>query len=162
MAALHISLFGGFAARLASGELLPLKGRKTQALVAYLALKAGQSCSREELVGLLWGDRGEQQARSSLRQSLSELRKALGSGDNSPLIAARDAISLAAKAVRVDVKEFERLIDDGTPTALEQAAELYRGDLLDGIGVHDAAFENWLRDERRRLNECACEARHKI
>ncbi len=87
MAVLHINLLGGFEARLASGAALSLKGRKTQALVAYLALSPGQPRSREELVGLLWGDRGEEQARSSLRQSLSELRKALGEADHSPLIA---------------------------------------------------------------------------
>ncbi|MCZ6863615.1 MAG: BTAD domain-containing putative transcriptional regulator [Alphaproteobacteria bacterium] len=158
MAALHISLFGGFEARLGSGEVLPLKGRKTQALVGYLALTPGKRHTRDELVALLWSDRGERQARSSLRQSLSELRKALGDGDDSPLIAGRDAVSLDADAVDVDVAEFEHLIDDGTPTALERAVELYRGDLLDGIGVHDPAFEDWLRDERGRLQERACEA----
>ncbi len=158
MAALHISLLGGFEARLGSGEALPLKGRKTQALVAYLALTPGEQHTRDELVALLWSDRGEQQARSSLRQSLSELRKALGDTDDSPLIAGRDAISLDADAVDVDVTEFERLIEDGTPTALERAVELYRGDLLDGIGVHDPAFEDWLRDERQHLQERACEA----
>ncbi len=162
MAALHISLFGGFEARLGSGEALALKGRKTQALVAYLALAHGQPRTRDDLVALLWSDRGEQQARSSLRQSLSEFRKALGKTDGSPLIAERDTVSLDAGAVEVDVAEFERLIDDGTPTTLERAAELYRGDLLDGIGVHDAAFEDWLRDERRRLSERACEALSKL
>jgi TolB-like protein len=162
VAALHISLFGGFEARLGSGEMLPLKGRKTQALVGYLALTPGKRHTRDELVALLWSDRGERQARSSLRQSLSELRKALGDGDDSPLIAGRDAVSLDADAVDVDVAEFEHLIDDGTPRALERAVELYRGDLLDGIGVHDPAFEDWLRDERQRLHECACEALSKL
>jgi TolB-like protein len=142
--------------------LLQLKGRKTQALLAYLALSPAQPRSREELVGLLWGDRGEEQARSSLRQSLSELRKALGDPDNSLLVTGRDTVSLNAEAVDVDVSEFDRLIDDGTPKALERAAEIYRGDLLDGIGVNDPAFEDWLRNERQRLNERACEAFSKL
>jgi TolB-like protein len=162
LATLHISLLGGFEARLRSGEVLALKGRKTQALVAYLALAPGEQRTRDELVALLWGDRGEQQARSSLRQSLSELRKALGDAGDSLLVAERDAVSLDADAIDVDVTEFERLIDDGTPAALERAAELYRGDLLDGIGVHNPAFEDWLRDARRRLSERACEALSKL
>jgi TolB-like protein len=162
LAALHISLLGGFEARLASGEALALKGRKTQALVAYLALSPGQQRSREELVGLLWGERGEEQSRSSLRQSLSELRKALGEPGESLLTADRDSVSRNAEAVDVDVSAFERLIDEGTPTALEQAAELYRGGLLDGIGVHDPAFEDWLRGDRQRLNERACDAIAKL
>jgi TolB-like protein len=162
VAALHISLLGGFEAHLGSGEVLPLKGRKTQALVAYLALGPGQPRTREELVGLLWGDRGEEQARSSLRQSLSELRKALSDADDTLLIADRDAVSLNSDALDVDVSEFERLIDEGTPVALKKASELYRGDLLDGIGVHDPTFEGWLRDERQRLRERACEALSKL
>jgi TolB-like protein/Tfp pilus assembly protein PilF len=159
---LQIDLLGGFEVRLASGQPLPLKGRKAQALVAYLALAPGEPRTRDELVALLWGDRGEEQARSSLRQSLSELRKALGGDDHSPLTAGRDAVSLSATAIEVDVAEFERLIDDGTPAALQQAAKLYRGDLLDGFSVHDPAFEDWLRDKRQHLNERACDALSKL
>lgn len=110
------------------------------------------------MVGLFWSERGEEQARSSLRQSLSGLRKALGEADGSLLIAGRDTVSLDAEAVEVDASAFERFIDEGTPAALERAAELYRGNLLDGIGVHDPAFENWLRDQRQRFKARACEA----
>jgi TolB-like protein/Flp pilus assembly protein TadD len=41
---------------------------------------------------------------------------------------------------------------------LARAAELYRGDLLDGLAVHDAAFEAWLRIERERLRARASQA----
>ncbi len=158
MASLRITLLGGFDARLASGEAVDLHGRKTQALLAYLALPPGESCSRDKLVALLWSDRGEQQARGSLRQALAELRKALGDAHPPALVAGRDAVSLHAGAVEVDVTEFERLVDEGTPEALERAVELYRGDFLDGIGVHDAAFEEWLRSERERLCDLARDA----
>ncbi len=158
MAAVHISLFGGFEARLGSGEALPLKGRKTQALVAYLALPPGEPRARDKLTALLWSDRGEEQARSSLRQALSELRKALGDADPTPLVAGRDAVSLDADAVEVDVITFERLITEGTQETLEQASMLYQGELLDGLGVDDPAFEEWLRTERQRLHERAREA----
>jgi len=67
VAALKIELFGGFAGRLGNGEALTLKGRKTQALLACLALEPGVAHSRERLTGLLWGGRGEEQARGSLR-----------------------------------------------------------------------------------------------
>ena len=68
MASLRITLFGGFEARLGSGETVSLAGRKAQALLAYLALPPGETHSRDKLVALLWSDRGEQQARGSLRQ----------------------------------------------------------------------------------------------
>ena len=53
---------------------------------------------------------------------------------------------------------FERLAREGTPEALRQIAELYRGDLLEGLGVTRAPFEEWLVGERERLRELALEA----
>lgn len=158
MAALQISLLGGFEARLASGEALPLKGRKTRALLAYLALSPSGRHTRDELATLLWSDRGQSQSRSSLRQSLAELRRALGGANSSLLISERDGIALDKTAVDVDVLRFEHLIDDSSPSGLEQASALYLGELLDGIDIHDPAFEIWLRDERQRLHGRACDA----
>lgn len=57
-------------------EVTP-KGRKTRALLAYLLCEAGTKISKARLAALLWGDRGEAQARSSLRQALLELRLAV-------------------------------------------------------------------------------------
>jgi TolB-like protein/Tfp pilus assembly protein PilF len=158
VAALRIRLLGGFEASYGSDATISLTGRKTQALLAYLALPPGEPRAREKLTALLWSDRGEEQARSSLRQALSELRKALGDADPQPLIAGRDAVSLDADAVDVDAVAFERLIGEATPEALAQAVEIYQGELLDGLGVDDPAFEEWLRAERQRLHERAREA----
>ncbi|MBI2206367.1 MAG: hypothetical protein HYU41_21250 [Candidatus Rokubacteria bacterium] len=33
-----------------------------------------------------------------------------------------------------------------TPEALDEAATLYRGDLLEGLAVSEPRFEEWLRD----------------
>ena len=53
--------------------------------------------------------------------------------------------------MNTDVAAFERLLSVGTPEAVAQATKLYRGDLLDGINISDAAFEDWLIVERQRL-----------
>lgn len=58
-------------------ELTP-RGRKARAILAYLSSRRACRASREELIELLWGDRGEAQARASLRQSLLEIRQACG------------------------------------------------------------------------------------
>ena len=56
----------------ASGEVLNPRGRKARALLAFLVLHPGKAISRERLTGLLWGDRGEEQAeRVSARRSSS-------------------------------------------------------------------------------------------
>ena len=158
MASLNIKLLGGFEAHLVSGEAIPPIGRKAQALLAYLALAPGTPQPREKLTALLWSDRGEAQARSSLRQALSELRKALAGADPPPLETKGEAVALAADAVVVDVEILGRLVDGGEGPSLESAVDLYRGDLLDGFAVPDPAFEDWLRGERQRVRERAREA----
>jgi len=158
MAALDIRLLGGFEARLATGEPLALKGRKAQALLARLALAPGTPCGRESLTALLWSDRGEEQARGSLRQALAELRRSFNDTGLAPLVVGRDTVGLDAKAVAVDVATFERAVSEGTAEALARATELYAGPLLDGFPGIDPAFEEWLREERMRLADLARDA----
>ena len=148
-ARLRLTLLGGFEARVGSRSVdLPL--RKARALLGYLALAPGRAHSREHLAALLWGDRVEAHARNSLRQTLFGLRRAL---PTSPpwLELAADAVSLRAAAVEVDVPAFERLAATGTDEGLAAAVDLYRGDLLAGLSVSDAGFEEWLTRERDRL-----------
>ncbi len=158
MARLQVRLLGGFEARLDSGPELAVKGRKAQALLAYLASPPGLARSRGGLTGLLWSDRAEEQARGSLRQALAELRRALDGISPSPLDAGREAVTLEASAVDSDVADLERLVAEGGPEALARAAELYRGELLEGFGAADPAFEDWLAVERTRLGELARDA----
>ncbi|MGH6928902.1 MAG: AfsR/SARP family transcriptional regulator, partial [Dongiaceae bacterium] len=153
MADLKLTLLGGFEARRATGEVVELPGQKDRALLAYLAIAAGDPHSRERLAGLLWSERGDQQARDSLKQALLRLRRSLGAGDGGVLRADRRSIALDRMAVELDVLSFERLVRDNTVDALAQAASLYRGDLLEGLAVHDPAFEDWLLLERQRLRQ---------
>jgi TolB-like protein/Tfp pilus assembly protein PilF len=155
---LELTLFGGFEVKLAGGQVVDLPGQKDRALLAILALSPGASHSRDKLASLLWSDRGDQQARDSLKHALTRLRQSLRSATPPPIVADRQSVRLDAAAVTIDVAAFERLLGDGTPEALEQAAALYRGDLLDGIGLRDPAFEDWLLVERQRFRHHAEEA----
>ncbi|MDH5558373.1 MAG: winged helix-turn-helix domain-containing protein, partial [Alphaproteobacteria bacterium] len=74
---LDLRLFGGFEARTADGAALSFPTKKAKALLAYLAVHPGKGHSRSSLAGLLWGVSGEEQARASLRQTLSYIRKSL-------------------------------------------------------------------------------------
>jgi TolB-like protein/DNA-binding SARP family transcriptional activator/lipoprotein NlpI len=155
---IQIKLFGRFELRSEAGEEITIPTRKGQALLAMLALAGGEPVPRERLMALLWSDRGEQQARSSLRQTLTEVRKALARVQPPILVAKRDTVQIDPNVVAVDVVAFENLIDENTPSALESAAKLYGGDLLDGVSVHDPAYEDWVRGERQRLHTSACKA----
>ncbi len=62
---------------------MPRLPRKTQALLAFLALEQDRHITREAVAELLWPDRGTKQARHSLRQTLLTLSKAV-SGQSRP------------------------------------------------------------------------------
>jgi len=161
MASLQLVLLGGFQAR-AAGQEIDVPGRKERALLAYLALSAGGARSRDKLAGLLWSDRGDVQARESLKQAVFKLRKSLDGVQPPSLRADREFVILDTQAVTVDVAEFEQLIGEGKSESLAPAITLYRGDLLDGLDLRDAAFEEWLLTERQRLRGLACEAMAKL
>ena len=75
---MRAQVIGSFAvhSRSTGADVTP-RGRKSRALLAYLLSDPGAKTSKIRLSSLLWGDRGEAQARSSLRQVLLELRRAL-------------------------------------------------------------------------------------
>jgi DNA-binding SARP family transcriptional activator len=157
MAVAEFTLFGGFEVKLA-GQVVDLPGQKDRALLAVMALSPGTTHSRDKLASLLWSDRGDQQARDSLKHALTRLRQCLQAATPQPIVADRQSVRFDATAVTVDIATFERLLGEGTPQALEQATALYRGDLLDGIGLRDPAFEDWLLLERQRLRQRVEEA----
>jgi DNA-binding SARP family transcriptional activator len=152
---LELKLLGGFEARVHAGAVLVLPTKKTQALLAYLALPLGQSHPREKLATLLWGDMQDAQARGNLRNALSRIKKALPKAARASLRFDGASVSLDPSVVDVDVARFERLLADGSTDALGQIAALYRGDLLAGLVLAERPFEEWLTAERVRLHELA-------
>jgi DNA-binding SARP family transcriptional activator/tetratricopeptide (TPR) repeat protein len=98
-----------------------------------------------------------EQARANLRKALFVLRKPLSTAASS-LRVEEDAVELDTTALDVDVLAFERLARRADPEALQQAADLYRGDLLASMGLSDTPFEEWLVVERERLRDLALEA----
>ncbi|MGQ0723135.1 MAG: AfsR/SARP family transcriptional regulator [Candidatus Eiseniibacteriota bacterium] len=162
MGRLEISVLGGFGVKLASGEAVSVSTRKAQALLAYLAVHPGQAHPRDKLATLLWSNSEDARARASLRQTLSALGKALvGIGDGA-IVTDGNSVALNSAVTDVDVAAFEQALTDGTPEALEKAADLYRGDLLDGLGVDEPVFEDWLLGERERLRELAIDGLAKL
>jgi DNA-binding SARP family transcriptional activator len=154
MARLELTLLGGFGARL-GGRPLHLPGRKARTLLAYLALRPGQMHPREHLAALLWGEADDARARDSLRHALGALRTAVRGTRPAALLDERHAVALRPEAVVVDAVLFERLAVQSTPEALERAARLYAGDLLDGLDGDEDPFREWLLVERARLREVA-------
>src|SRR5215470_1476058 len=128
MLRLRLKVLGGFEARIGSGQPLDIAARKTRALLAYLAVPAGRSHTRDKLTGLLWSDRGDDQARNSLRQALTELGRILADIEPSPLVKGRGTLLLDPEAVEVDAMLFARLAASPEAGDLRRAAAMYAGD----------------------------------
>ena len=146
---LKLQLLGAMHVHGDAGEV-PLAARKSRALLAYLALRRGAPTARATLTGLLWGDRSENQARASLRQTLSALRKELGNAAAKLLTTSQDSISLAQHGIWVDVHAVEDAARESSTEMLESAAALFRGELLEGLALNEPAFDQWLTAERER------------
>ncbi|PYQ61961.1 MAG: hypothetical protein DMF58_03095 [Acidobacteria bacterium] len=157
MALLQLELLGDLQMRSASGSLFTISAKKSQALIAYLGVKPSQRVSREKIAMLLWSSTGPDQARQSLRQTLSTLRKELGqlSPDEKILIEENDLLGLDESLVSCDVAAFESLVAAGTEESLTKASHLYRGDLLDGFQINEERFDQWVIAERDRLHRMA-------
>jgi len=156
--ACRLTILGGFSLVSPAGVELTLPTRKDRLLLAYLALCGSRPQSRSRLAGLLWGDRGEVQARDSLRQSLAALRQAFRSGEAEALQAERELVTLTVGLVAVDAVRFADLCE----TAPGDALALYTGDLLEGVDGLTAEFDAWLRPERERLASLAVKALERV
>ncbi len=132
MMRLSLTLLGDFQARLGLGSPVRLRTRKTQALLAYLALPPGQTHSRDKLTTLLWGDRPPPQARSRFRETLFVLRRTLAPMDPPGLVMTGHTIALEAGSVDVDAGSLRAAGEGGGCDSLARAAALYRGDFLEG------------------------------
>ena len=148
---LQLTLFGGFEARTDSGALLRFRTRKTQVLVAYLALETGASHPRAKLAAFLWGGVPDQQARDSLRHAFLDMRRVLGTAVPGALVSCGDSVALDTARIDVDVARFERLIAAGSSTSVHQAMEIYRGELLDGIVLDEEPFDRWVAERRQQV-----------
>ena len=139
--ALH--LLGAFRLEARAGDttrLIHLPRRKVETLLAYLVLfpdSAGHA--REKLAALFWGDKSDEQARTSLRTSLAVIRKTFG---EDALIADRERAQINPDfPLWVDTREFLQ----ARAAAPEHAIQLYDGDLLADF------YDDWVLSERARL-----------
>jgi DNA-binding SARP family transcriptional activator len=170
MSALSIQLFGKFSVHAGGQPLEGLDACKVQELLSYLLVHRERPHTRESLASLLWGETATEKAKKYLRQALWHLQSALegrnggGAGasasaseDGGLLSAGHDWVRLnAGSGVLLDVEVFERAfarvqgkagreLDDETKRVVEEAAELYKGDLLEGW------YQDWCLYDRERL-----------
>ncbi len=154
----RVEVFGGV--RLIVGEQVVTRFRteKTALLLAYLATHLHQSHPREMLLDLLWPDSGTESGRTSLRVSLSALRKLLedrGVAPESVFYTDNFGIGLRASAVVTDLQMMERSLRLARYSSsvverkehLAQAVSLYTDLPLKGY------YEDWVLQLQEHVSE---------
>ena len=155
---MRLALLGDFELSGRNGAI-DLTSKKLVGLVAFLACTTPPPQAREKLMGLLWGSHSESNARQSLRQALTRLRRVLGPN---VLVSRGESLSLDPNVIESDVVRFERLVLNGSRDALAKAVELYRGKFLADIAISEEAWTEWLDFQRERLGGMALEAMIKL
>jgi DNA-binding SARP family transcriptional activator len=124
--------------------------RKELAVLAFLASRAPRFVPRAVLVELLWSDKDEERGRASLRQALSQLRRALGDALRTR---ASDDVALEANAVEMDARHLESMAAAGR---WGDITALWGGEFLAGADDFGGeAYRGWLDGERGRLSRIA-------
>src|SRR5688572_21918951 len=153
---MRIRILGGLDAISPGGEPLRLPTRKTALALAALVLAGEKGVRRQAVSDAFWADRGEVQARSSLRQALAALRRAFAQGDDTAVRIEGDleTLHLSAVADDVDAWRFERLIESAKAADLALAAALYQGDVLAGIPLPEP-LDQWFGPHQRSYRQKA-------
>ena len=148
---LHILLFGPFVVQINGAPMPRLRTTTGNHLFALLALRG--SIPRKELAKQLWPTSAESVARQNLRQSVYDLRHALGA-EHTRVKAEADSLTLDLSGVYVDVLEFDALVMLPDVASRQRALALYdRGLLLPNC------VGNWLDELRTTRAEQAQAAR---
>ncbi len=145
---LTLGLLGPVRLVSSAGDDVTPKSRKARALLALIALSK-TPLSRARVSDLLWGDRGDDQAKASLRQALYELRSL---SSNGYIVADRQAVGAGAKKLPTDIGAVHRLIDERGAAELANTLDDVETPLLGGLDDITPELDDWLRDERSRIS----------
>ena len=158
---LEVKLFGAGAACYYDRPMDGFPSHQTYQVLCYLLLNREHKLNRERLATVFWGNYATQASRKYLRNALWKLRsifQSVGAELENYIQVDDDSLEFQKSSLyRLDVEVFESLLA-GTRTVsgenlrpeqanqLEQAVNLYGGDLLEGVE------EEWCLYERERLS----------
>lgn len=155
---------------LLDGRPVVVDTRKAIALLAFLTVET--SGSRDSLAGLFWADAPQERARATLRRTLSALRGAthsdlIGADRNlvtliGPVRSDLDILDAEIAATR-DHGHDPRDVCERCIPHLRNAADLYRGDFLEGFSVKASPeFEDWVRNMSETVRIRIGETYHRL
>ena len=143
-----IQLLGEFGVWIGTADVRP-RGRKACAILGVVAASSAKCIRREELAELFWGDRGEEQARSSLRQAVGEIRSC-DVGIHGIVTIGRDDVALDKARGATDIDIILDACGRGDMPALGRALDRIGGTFMAGYDGIAPRFDDWLHVERPR------------
>ncbi|MGI9292620.1 MAG: AfsR/SARP family transcriptional regulator [Pseudomonadales bacterium] len=150
---IQLNLLGNFQAN-RDGTKLNLSSRKAQLVLAYLAVARRKQARRDTLATLFWEEAEPQQARNSLRQTLSRLRCTL-QDDGKLMWADGESIGLHQDAWDIDV---DFLLDESKRVDSDEETPLL-GEFLQGLVSRGASISQWLDNQRQHTQSITPSAR---
>ncbi|MCX8061200.1 MAG: tetratricopeptide repeat protein [Anaerolineales bacterium] len=149
---LRIRLLGEFSLIYGEQPVSGINSRRLQSLLAYLVLHRHSPQSRRYLAFLFWPDSTETQAHTNLRKLLHQLHRVLPDADQFLHVDAQFLQWRNDAPFTLDVADFERALTETSSTEqLQEAVDLYRGDLLPDC------YDDWILSERERLHQMLAE-----
>lgn len=137
----RVRLLGGLDVRTHEGPVT-FPTRHAALLFAYLAMQPGVSQTRTHLAGLFWSERGEDQARGSLRQTIFRIRRVFAGIEPEVISADGQSVAVNPRAIRSDLGDLDSAICDAAP-----------GLFLAGWDGVSPDIDAWIRAERDRIGD---------
>lgn len=150
---IELRLLGPFDVRIDGVPYSIRTGRKAIGMLAVIAASTGHRATRERLAAILWGDRFEEQARQSLRQMLSALRREFAAVAPDALVIGRDSVGLSGCVT--DLETFDAALRDGDCAA---AARQWRGGFAADLEIEIDSWKRWRSEQEERLRPAALAA----
>ena len=145
MPLLTIRLLGEFSAIDHRGNALSVGNKRTQALIAFLALRLDRHSTLQEMSELLFGS----PASASVRGAIADLRYAFRYLPQDVLIDDGDVVRLNPDEVVVDVQQFAELISAPSINTIRAATDIYRGNLLENFITGVPSMDEWIAAKRQ-------------
>ena len=153
--AFDLEALGGLRLIGADGRTVQAQRRRL-ALLALLAAAGERGLTRDQLVGYLWPEAAEENARHALNQLLYGIRRSL----SEDALRGVDPLRVDPAVLDSDVGRFERAL---AVAAYGEAVAHYRGPYLNGFYLADApAFERRVEVERARLAAAHADALERL
>jgi DNA-binding SARP family transcriptional activator len=142
---------------------------RVRALLGLLAEARGAFYSRRALADLLWPNSSPRMSSRSLRNALTDLRRALRQPETHAIQSSASEVALRVMACNIE-SDIESFWDDprrgdlsGRIHQLRRTLSLYRGPFLESLEVVDSQpFSDWLARTRAHYQQRVIELHHEI